>query len=328
MGRINFAFTPEEKTDARAALKLLAGVASLETAARAYLSGKRTIARKSVSEIADTFLRSRITNGARRATWHWYDERLRYVVTRFGDVLMDDVTRAEFREWLAGLPHRPSSKAGTARAARALWRWAIQHEPPLAVIDVTVGCNFKVSSRNGEGSAKVLTVAQCESILRGVPLEHRSPVALMLFAGVRPEEVAGEGGKPWLRWEHVNTVERIVRVPAECSKIGASRVMEDLPETLWHWLTPPGPLTDTVAKIQRRSVLEHIKRAGGFGGDAPWPQDALRHTFASYAVAAYNDAGKVAHWLGHNGNPTMLHRFYRGLVTKAEAEKFWALRPS
>lgn len=328
MSRINFAFTPEQKADARAALSILAGVATLETAARAYLAGKRTVTRKPVEEAADAFLRSRITEGVRRATSDWYDERLRYVVDRFGATLMDDVTRAEFRAWMNGLPHGASSKAGTARAARALWRWAIQHEPPLAVIDVTVGCNFKVSSRNAEGSTKVLTVQQCEAILGGVPADHRAAVALMLFGGVRPEEVAGEGGKPWIRWEHVNTAERILRVPAECSKIGATRVLEDLPETLWRWLPSPGALTDDVAKIQRRSVLEHIKRAAGFGGKAaPWPQDALRHTFASYAVGAFNDAGKVAHWLGHNGNPTMLHRFYRGMVTKADALKFWALRP-
>jgi len=60
---------------------------------------------------------------------------------------------------------------------------------------------------------------------------------------------------------------------------------------------------------------------------AKWPQDCLRHSFATYAVALTNNPGQVAIWLGHNGNPTMLYRHYRGLTTKAEADKFFALRP-
>lgn len=327
MERKNAQFTPEELVDIREAKRLLAGVATFTTAAKAYLAGKRTLKRQTVSESVESFLRSRLADGVRRSTFAWYDERLKYVVDGFGDRVMDEVTRADFRTWMNGLAWKPSSKAGIARAARALWRWGIAHEPQLAVFDVTVGCNFKVRSNGAKGSTKVLTVAQCEAILRGVPIEHRAAVALMLFAGVRPEEVASEDGKPWLRWEHVNTVEKIVRVPEESAKVGPTRVAEDLPETLWHWLPEPGALKDDVAKIQRRSLLEHIKRAGGFGAGNPWPQDALRHTFASYAIGAFNDAGKVAFWMGHGGNPTMLHAFYRGLVTKADALKFWALRP-
>ena len=59
----------------------------------------------------------------------------------------------------------------------------------------------------------------------------------------------------------------------------------------------------------------------------PWPHDVTRHSFASYAVALTADPGKVALWLGHQGNPTMLHRHYRGLARKADAEKYFAIKP-
>jgi integrase len=58
-----------------------------------------------------------------------------------------------------------------------------------------------------------------------------------------------------------------------------------------------------------------------------WPPDVLRHTFATYHVAAFNDPGKTSLLLGHEGNPSLLHRHYRGLATQAEAIKFWNLRP-
>jgi hypothetical protein len=40
------------------------------------------------------------------------------------------------------------------------------------------------------------------------------------------------------------------------------------------------------------------------------------------------NAPQVSVWLGHEGNPTMLHRHYRGLATKAQAEAFFNLRPN
>ncbi len=65
-----------------------------------------------------------------------------------------------------------------------------------------------------------------------------------------------------------------------------------------------------------------------FGCQAKCAQDALRHTFASYAVALTSDPGRVAIWLGHEGNPTMLHRHYRGIATEADARRFFALMPN
>jgi integrase len=52
-----------------------------------------------------------------------------------------------------------------------------------------------------------------------------------------------------------------------------------------------------------------------------WPPDATRHTFAIYAFALGRDAGQVASWLGHEGAPGTFYRHYRGLATRAEAER-------
>jgi integrase len=325
--RIDYALSAQQRADAREALSLLDGAATLTDAARAYLGGKRSLERRSVAWAVNAFVRAKLNDGLRQATIDWYDERLRYVADQFGERIIDEITRADFRGWMERSPWAASSKAGTARAARALWRWAIQHEPPLAVHDVTTGLRFSVRAKTPDGSTKVLSVPHCAAILNRVPAGHRSAVALMLFAGLRPEEVAGESGKPWLRWQCVNIAEKIVRVPAECSKTRQSRTLEGLPDALWSWLTPRDP-EQTVATAQRRTLIEHVKRAGGFSATVPWPQDGLRHSFGTYALAATNDPGKVALWMGHNGNPTMLHRHYRGMASKAEAEKFWALRPS
>ena len=57
-----------------------------------------------------------------------------------------------------------------------------------------------------------------------------------------------------------------------------------------------------------------------------WKQDGLRHSFGTYLLSISNDENMVAHQMGNS--PTMVHRHYKALVTEAEAQRFWALRPT
>lgn len=321
---VTLSLTPSQRNDARAALALLAPIGiTLEQAARIALGKRAPKPTITVAKVCDEFLRSRLTEGCRPATYDWYEERLNALVAHFGDRVIDGIGRGEFREWLSHSSDSVSARAGTARAARALWRYAAQHDPSYVNEVITDGLTFQAPSATADGSKKFLQVENCESILNGVLAEHRNAVALMLFAGIRPEEIAGER-KEWLLWEHVNCDEKIIRIPSEISKTGQTRVIENLPETIWAWLKPAGKNV-TVSPHSSRTVINHAKSASKL---YRWKQDGLRHSFATYAVALTNNPGQVAMWLGHNGNPTMLYRHYRGLTTKAEAEKFFALRPA
>ena len=57
-----------------------------------------------------------------------------------------------------------------------------------------------------------------------------------------------------------------------------------------------------------------------------WPKNGLRHSFASYRVAAIDDAPRVAAELGHT-TPQLLYSTYRELVLPSEAERYWNIRP-
>jgi integrase len=60
---------------------------------------------------------------------------------------------------------------------------------------------------------------------------------------------------------------------------------------------------------------------------ARWPNNGLRHSFASYRLAAIHDAPRVASELGHT-SPTMLYNVYRELVLPEEAERYWTIAPA
>ena len=52
----------------------------------------------------------------------------------------------------------------------------------------------------------------------------------------------------------------------------------------------------------------------------------MRHCFASYYLAMHQDQNKTALQLGHR-DTNLLYNHYRNLVTKADAEKYWSIKP-
>ena len=194
--RSDRALSALERADARAALSLLSGSGlSLEAAARLAIAGRSALRRVSVEVCADLFLRARLGD-CRETTWGFYETKLAAVRDAFGTRNMDEVSRADFRVWVAALEVSPTTRAGYVRAARALWRWAARQEPPMAGPSPTEGISGTVSARGS--TVGFLTVPEVARILADKS-DWRAALALMLFAGLRVEEVAGEG-KPAMTW--------------------------------------------------------------------------------------------------------------------------------
>jgi hypothetical protein len=55
-------------------------------------------------------------------------------------------------------------------------------------------------------------------------------------------------------------------------------------------------------------------------------KNGLRHSFCSYRLAQTNNAAQVA--LEAGNSPTMIFRHYRELVTPAQAEAWFSIRPN
>jgi integrase len=324
--RKNWSLSPEERMDAREALQLLAGSGlSLESAVRLALGRQGgTIQSVPLGDGVAAFLRER-KDRLRSKTMDFYERQLFPFCEAMGDQSMDRVTKSKVEAHLRTLT--PFMAAARFRSVRALWRWALRRSTPFVREDVTAGLAFRQPGRKGD--VEFLSVNQAIAILEGCE-EHRHALALMLFAGIRPEEIRGEN-KPPLDWDCINCDGRIVRIPGSVAKTRQPRILERLPDNLWAWLAD-GPKEGPVCAINIRSLVVHAQRAADFrAGNGKvlerWPHDAMRHSFATYHVALFADPGRTALLLGHEGAPTMLYRHYRGLATQAQGEAYFAIRP-
>ena len=77
-------------------------------------------------------------------------------------------------------------------------------------------------------------------------------------------------------------------------------------------------------KIKARTFrLQAIRQAASID---TWPNNAMRHSYATYHLALHQDAPRTAHELGHTG-PGMLYRHYRNLATQADARRYFRITP-
>jgi integrase len=160
---------------------------------------------------------------------------------------------------------------------------------------------------------QILTKDQQKAVLGACQTpDERRAVALLLYAGIRPDAESGEISR--LRWANVGESE--IYVPPEASKTGMDRLIPIRP-VLRRALKGhpkegkviPANWKRTWARIRKDAAIAHL-------------QDVMRHTFASHYLAAYGeDATKAA--LGHSAGSTTLFRHYRRAVAEAQGKAFF-----
>jgi integrase len=154
------------------------------------------------------------------------------------------------------------------------------------------------------------------------------------FAGIRDAE-AGR-----LDWSMIDLREGFIRVPASASKTGDARKVKIEP-ALADWLAPlakkSGPLSPgvTPSRYYYKKALRHLRRPDKIGGKQKrgtppkvfiFPSNAARHSFGTFHLYHFRDAGETALQLGHKGNPAMLHEHYANPAAEEHAAAFWAIR--
>lgn len=153
------------------------------------------------------------------------------------------------------------------------------------------------------------------------------PFGLMLFAGIRPREVAR------LHWSDIDLEEGIVRILPCNSKTGGARhvtIYKPLKSLLSEHR---GKITSDTASRELivpknfdKRWLRVRKTAGWNSGENPWQQDVLRHTFASYHAKHFKNFHLLQQEMGHSSSNLLRTRYLSMAgITAESARKFWSL---
>ena len=145
-------------------------------------------------------------------------------------------------------------------------------------------------------------------------------VGMMLYAGIRPHEVER------LTWAQVDLKERAIYILPRHSKTGGARRVT-IHRPLMRILRRHKHADNE--KICPPNWLHHwreLRRAAGWNSPAhPWPQDALRHTFASYHLSYFRSFAELQLEIGHR-DATLLRTRYVDQRAVMNAKAFWECR--
>jgi integrase len=166
------------------------------------------------------------------------------------------------------------------------------------------------------GEIQILTLTEVEAVLSHCKKpEERRVVALLAFAGIRPDAESGEIAR--LDWEAVGAKE--IYISPGVSKTGSDRHIEITPRL--RELLEGHPASGPVRPVQWRRSWQRIRKSAGLTG-----QDTLRHSYASHILAATSEEN-AKQCLGHAAGSQTLFRHYRRAVTQADGLAYFGLKP-
>ena len=240
------------------------------------------------------------------------DSRLNIFARKFDDQPVATITSAELDDWLRSLNVSPITR---------------NHYRVLLVLAFNFAVRRGYATDNpAEKTAKakepktdigILTVTQAARLLESATPDMLPYIAIGLLAGLRRAEIER------LDWSEIDFDDRLIKVTAEKSKTAQKRFVTMQPN-LREWLLP-------VRKHKGRVTSEDFNKqfvaARVAAGIDEWPDNALRHSFASYHLAHFKNASSTALELGHHDSRiTFAH--YRELVRPKDAERYWNIRPA
>jgi integrase len=268
-----------------------------------------------VAQLADEVVEAKRKDG--RSSKYVNDLRLKLkrFCQDFGDRLIATVSVAEIDKWLRDLDCLPKSRAQYRANIGVLF----SHAERLGMIDRNPVLRT-VKPKLVDAPPEIFTVDELRALLETANCETPDVLPMLsicAFAGLRDAEVKR------LDWSEVDLVRRHIEVKAAKAKSARRRIIPIQPN-LAAWLAPYSEKKGMVVPVNARKKLDAVRKAAVL---ARWPKNGLRHSFASYRLAAIHDAPRVAAELGHTG-PQMLYNTYRELVLPQEAERYWKVEPA
>ena len=298
------------------AFKLLNGTGSIVEAARFFQKHhSTTFARRSGPEIYQEFLDAKKVDNASLRYLHDIQSRLGRFAKHFGGDISHITTR-ELEEWIAALGCGPVARNSTRALVITLFNFARQRgylpkNQPTEADAVAI-------AKEPPAQIGIFTPAQMIKLLEKAGPQIVPYLAIGGFAGLRHAELMR------LDWREIKLREGHIEVTAEKAKTAQRRIVP-IQDNLAKWLRPYALTEGKVFAGHGSRFLGKVTKVSRECG-IDWPQNALRHSFASYRLAKCKSAAEVALEMGNS--PRIVFQHYREIVTAGESEEWWRIVPS
>jgi integrase len=267
-----------------------------------------------VAQLTNEVIEAKRRDGRSRVYLRDLRYRLARFVQDFKDRSIAGITVDELDDWLRALPYSPQSRTNYRRIIGLLFGYA----EGRGIIDRNP-IPRTAKPRLIDKAPEIFKVDELRALLEAATRTTPDVVPMLAigaFAGLREAEIQR------LDWHEIDLARGHIEVKAAKAKSARRRIVPIQPN-LAGWLRPYAEMTGRVVPVGARRKLDRIREAAGL---ARWPNNGLRHSFASYRLAAIHDAPRVAAELGHT-SPQMLYSTYRELVLPEEAERYWKIDP-
>lgn len=238
--------------------------------------------------------------------------RLNIFADKFDGQSVATITSAEIDDWLRSLPVSAVTRNHYRRLIVLAFNYAVQRG---YATDNPAEKTAKAKEKKSD--IGILTVTQAARLLESATPDILPYIAIGLFGGLRRAELER------LDWSEVDFESGLVEVKAAKSKTAQRRFVTMQPN-LREWLLPVRKHKGNITPEDFNAQFVQARLAAGI---TEWPDNALRHSFASYHLAHFKNAAATALELGHHDSRiTFAH--YRELVRPKEGERYWNVKPA
>ena len=237
---------------------------------------------------------------AKLSATHLDDLRLRLgrFVAAFGNRPIKGIVASEIESWLHHLALSPQSINNYRAIVHAFFEYALKRElvekNPVTSVD-----KVKLVDKAPE----IFTPEQLANLLAAAGPSLLPALALQAFAGLRTAEVLR------LEWSDVDLVRGFVTVAAHKSKTARRRLIP-IAQNLAEWLRPYAQMSGPVYSTKTRNYHADIEALRSSIGLSTWPNNGLRHSFASYHLAKHQNAPQLALEMGHSTPRMIFDNYY------------------
>lgn len=236
----------------------------------------------------------------------------RSFVAEFGTRVLSEVRGWEIEQWLAAnYGSSPGYMANMLRTLRPAFSYAVRRDM-LPVSPFSRVERVKVV----RDSIDVFTPEEARRLLEVAPPDCVPAYALLLFAGVRPAELVR------LTWGDIR--DEFVHIRPSVAKTAQVRNIAIEPN-LAAFLAAAGVHDDDerIVPPNWKRKNQATRREAGLANR----QDAARHSYASYWLAAHKNVDTLKAYMGHSRQSDVLFAHYRAACTPAAAAEYWAIMP-